>query len=78
MAEDIVVHPEEPTLELLLHAGGSAVELAIGAWLDAKSKRSGSVKTARAYQDTLSAFRKLLQAQGLDLDGHTSAVALLA
>ena len=54
------------------------IELAIGAWLDAKSKRSGSRKTARAYQDTITDFRAVLRSARLDLDGDPRAVALTA
>ncbi len=47
---------------------GSKLELAIAAWLDAKSKRSNSSKTLVAYRDTLASFRETLLAAGLDLD----------
>src|SRR5690242_1040779 len=46
----------------------SKKELAIVAWLDAKSKRSNSSKTLIAYRDTLASFRETLLAAGLDLD----------
>ncbi len=46
----------------------SKLELAIAAWLDAKSKRSNSSKTLVAYRDTLASFRATLQVAGLDLD----------
>lgn len=54
------------------------IELAITAWLDSKRGRSGSVKTLRAYSDTLHAFRAALQAAGLDVDGDSRAVSLAA
>jgi hypothetical protein len=54
------------------------VELARGVWLDAKTKRSGSVDTTRAYRTTLDAFRQVLQERQLDLDSDPRAVALAA
>ena len=54
------------------------IELAIAAWLDAKSKRSGSTKTARAYQDTITDFRAILISGGLDLDSDPRPIALTA
>ena len=44
------------------------IDLAARAWLHTKSGKSGSLKTLRAYQDTLAAFRAALEAVGLDLD----------
>ncbi len=63
---------------LILGSEEQRLELAIIAWLDAKSKRSGSAKTATAYRATLQSFRSYLFAQHLDLDGPPHAVALLA
>jgi integrase len=70
---------------------GRRIELARWAWLDAKSKRSGSLRTAQLHQDadgrpiwrgvyatTLDHFRRTVQQSGLDLDGDPPAVALLA
>lgn len=55
------------------------LELAIAAWLDAKSKRSNSSKTLVAYRDTLTSFRTTLHAAGLDLDTpEITALALAA
>jgi integrase len=54
------------------------IELAIAAWLDAKAKRTNSVKTATAYAATIAAFRALLRDHGLDLDGDPALVALVA
>ena len=54
------------------------IALAIAAWLDAKSKRSGSRKTARAYQDTITGFRNALLTVGLDLDSDPRPVSLTA
>jgi len=56
----------------------SPLELAINGWLDEKSKRSNSEKTATAYRTTLTDFRAALRQEGLDLDGDPRAVSLLA
>jgi site-specific recombinase XerD len=64
--------------DLILGSDERRLELAIIAWLDAKSKRSGSAKTATAYRATLQSFRSYLLTQGVDLDGPAQAVALLA
>lgn len=50
----------------------------IAAWLDAKSKRTDSAKTKRAYADTSSQFRALLQSAGLDLESEPAIVATVA
>jgi integrase/recombinase XerD len=50
----------------------------IAAWLDAKSKRTDSAKTKRAYADTITQFRGLLQSAGLDLDSESAIVATAA
>jgi integrase len=52
--------------------------VAIAGWLDAKSQRSASAKTARAYSDGLHAFRAVALAAGIDLDGDAGQLALLA
>lgn len=54
------------------------LEMALAAWLDAKSKRSGSAKTLTAYREAITSFRATLRAAGLDLDADGRAVALLA
>jgi len=54
------------------------IALAIAAWLDAKSKRSGSRKTARAYADAIADFRNALLTVGLDLDSDPRPVSLTA
>ncbi|MBF6614150.1 MAG: tyrosine-type recombinase/integrase [Chloroflexi bacterium] len=56
----------------------AALEVAILGWLDAKRGRSGSLRTARTYADTLAAFRGSLRQEGLDLDGSPTPVALVA
>ncbi len=63
---------------LAFAAACQPIELAIAAWLDAKAKRTGSVKTATAYATTLAAFRATLRDHGLDLDGAPALVALVA
>ena len=55
-----------------------ALMVAIAGWLDAKSHRSASAKTARAYSDGLRAFRSVALAAGIDLDGDAGQLALLA
>src|SRR4051794_7681464 len=56
----------------------SRLELAIAAWLDAKSKRSNSTKKLVAYRDTLASFRKTLLSAGLDLDSPDAVGVALA
>lgn len=46
------------------------IDIAIQAWLEAKTRRSGSEKTRRAYQETLTAFRHMLWQTGRDLDPY--------
>ena len=45
-----------------------SVDLAIDLWIDAKTKRTGSVRTRETYRATLAEFRAALQFHGLDLD----------
>lgn len=66
-----------PGAPLIQHTG-SAVELAIVAWLHAKYQRTKSEKTQTAYQTTLASYRAVVHAAGLDLDGDGAALALLA
>lgn len=54
------------------------VDQCIAGWLDAKSKRSESAKTKRAYEDTLFKFRAMLQSTGRDVDGDSNIIAPLA
>ncbi len=56
----------------------AALEVAILGWLDAKRGRSGSQRTWRTYADTLYSFRAALKREGLDLDGPSTPVALVA
>ena len=55
-----------------------SLEQCISAWLDEKTGLSESDKTHAAYQETLTQFRDLLTARGLDLDAATSLVFPLA
>ena len=64
--------------ELVVGSGGTALDLALMAWLDAKTNRSGSPKTATAYTTTIASFRRMLQQAGVDLDDDVGAVSLLA
>ncbi|MDP9310500.1 MAG: tyrosine-type recombinase/integrase [Chloroflexota bacterium] len=64
--------------DLILGSDEQRLELAIVAWLDAKSQRSGSVKTAAAYRSTLQSFRSYLWGHQVDLDGPAQVIALLA
>ncbi|MBA3944951.1 MAG: tyrosine-type recombinase/integrase [Herpetosiphonaceae bacterium] len=57
---------------------GTALDLAVAAWLDAKGGRSGSAKTLRAYHDTLQRFRQWLHTHHADLDSPPQALGLLA
>lgn len=64
--------------ELMSGAQPGRLELAIEAWLDAKSGRSGSVHTATIYRTTIADFRAALGGLQLDLDADPRAVALAA
>ncbi len=58
---------------------GTPLDLLISAWLDAKTKKSGSAKTKTAYEDTLRQFRAGLQKLGYDLDStDDEAIAHIA
>jgi len=62
----------------LIAAGGDAIAYALAAWLHAKTTRTGSAKTERAYRDTIRRFRWALQSLGLDLDSDPARVADVA
>jgi integrase len=62
----------------LVSPGGSPIDLAIAAWLDSKSGRSGSIHTERIYRRTLADFRRELDRAGLDLDSSPRTIALAA
>ncbi|GAB4203532.1 MAG: tyrosine-type recombinase/integrase [Roseiflexaceae bacterium] len=59
-------------------ASAAQLDLLIVAWLDAKTGRSGSAHTARAYRSDLTAFRAALERVGLDLDSDPQQLALAA
>lgn len=50
----------------------------VAAWLDEVSGRTQSARTARTYRETMERFRRALAQVGLDLDGPTRQVALVA
>src|SRR5258705_5212542 len=54
------------------------LELTVSAWLDSKSKLSGSARTHRNYADVITAFRAALQRADMDLDSPTPDVRLVA
>src|ERR671938_926093 len=64
--------------DLVLGSAATPLDLALLAWLDAKSTRSGSKKTETAYTTTMASFRARLQQAGTDLDGDLTAISLLA
>lgn len=55
-----------------------SIDFAISAWLDAKGKRSGSMRTATDYAKTLRSFRDACQLAGYDLDSDARILAMLA
>lgn len=57
---------------------GSLLDYAVQVWLNAKASRTGSLKTLRAYEDTITRFRWALQRVGLDLGADTARVADVA
>src|SRR5258708_3220009 len=71
----LTVIPKNGIVEM---APGAALDLAIAAWLDAKSKRSGSAETKKAYTGVLTEFREALRSSALDLDSDPRAVAMAA
>lgn len=64
----------DTTLTLL----NGSVDFMVSAWLDAKSRYSGSLRTATDYNKTLRSFRDVCQSVGMDLDGDARALSLLA
>ena len=64
--------------EIVPRGSEASLDFIVAAWLDSKSRRSNSKKTAFDYQDTMSSFRAALAQHGLDLDGDPAAVATLA
>lgn len=64
--------------DLVPGSAATPLDLLLMAWLDAKSTRSGSAKTATAYATTMASFRAMLRQAGVDLDGDPAALSLLA
>ncbi|NJP04140.1 MAG: hypothetical protein HC837_00170 [Chloroflexaceae bacterium] len=54
------------------------IDAAIMAWLHAKTGRSNSMKTQRAYAETIKSFRAMLISAGLDLDSDADMIQLAA
>ena len=76
--QEVLAQPASEQQDIIL-VQPSSLDLAIAAWLDAKSKRSGSTKTTTAYREALTSFRAVLQKAGLDLDSpEPSGLALTA
>src|SRR5690348_12909898 len=74
-------HSHERDQELLAPlAVGQPITLdqMITIWFDAKTERTRSHETERAYRDRMAEFRAVLQQAGLDLDGDPRRVASLA
>lgn len=55
-----------------------SLELAISAWLDAKGKRSGSIRTATDYAKTLQSYRSACQSAGYNLDSDKHVLSIVA
>lgn len=47
---------------------GNHIDLVISVWLDAKEHKSGSARTRKLYERTITNFRALLRSVGYDLD----------
>jgi integrase/recombinase XerC len=76
--ELIVIDASEEAIQIDSYARNSALELAILAWLDAKSNKSGSVKTSAIYREYLAGFRAFLNQQAYDLNSDPQVIATLA
>ncbi len=70
--------PLDQRQELASARESSPLDLAIASWLHAKSGRSGSLHTARIYEETIADFRSQLRAAGLDLDAAPNHITLVA
>lgn len=66
------------TTALVLSEDRPSLELAIAAWLNAKTQRSNSRETTAKYTAYIAQFRQALRAVGMDLDGDMRKVALVA
>jgi len=78
MGELTAIQPTDMGWSLTDLPASRRIDLAIAAWLDAKAKRSGSLKTTAAYRAELRGFRAALTQSGRDLDSTAAAVALAA
>jgi site-specific recombinase XerD len=76
--ELIVINQDGSAVQTNTYTRNSALNLAILAWLDAKSNKSGSVKTSTIYQNYLAGFRSFLNEQGYDLDSDSQMASTLA
>lgn len=54
-----------------------SVDFAVGAWLDEKSKRSGSKQTKIAYESDINGFRNACHAVGIDLEADARHLSLV-
>ncbi len=67
--------PDADVFALALSANGTlTLDQVLTAWLHAKSTRTESAKTERAYSDAIAKFRAVLKAAGIDLDAPNSAL----
>lgn len=57
------------------HVSSNHIDLAIAGWLDAHSR---SVKTLKAYSDTINQYRGELYRIGHDLDSDIRTLAMVA
>jgi integrase len=64
--------------DLIPGTSGSPLHLALAAWLDAKSRRSDSAKTRKAYSETMASFQAALAQAGLTLESDPAALATMA
>lgn len=69
---------DDENTNIILPESASQLELALSAWWSAKSKRTGSIKTAEAYRTTMLSFRQELHRHSLDLDAPAPIIATLA
>ena len=83
MSTDITIYQGDESIEPYIPPSHYILSLdaCIAAWVKNKSERTGSVKTKRAYQDTITGFRALLKSAHpipLDLDSDDSRAIRLA
>ena len=79
MSSDLIVYQPQGDGLALAGVAGRDIDGMIAAWLHSKAARSGSERTATAYQGELTGFRDFLRARpGVDLDAPADVVALAA